>query len=167
MGFLPYNFYPASIYLGDTGALFLGFMIAVLSLQNLKNATFIGIVTPIIIVGLPIVDVISAIIRRIVNKRPITSADKMHLHHRLLHLGFTHKGAVLIIYSITLIFSFVALLMNYQSLEMNVFIIIILLIIVGFFVEIIGLVDPSNKPVLSILKKIKKITFTQGSPALQ
>ncbi len=157
IGFLPYNYYPASIYLGDTGALFLGFMIAVVSLQNLKSVTFVGVITPILIIGVPIMDVMFAIIRRIINKRPITSADKMHLHHRLLYLGFTHKGAVLIIYSIALLFSFVALLMNYQSLEVNMIIIIILMASVEFFIEFIELIGPSTKPILSILNKIKMI----------
>ena len=93
-GFFPYNFYPAKIFLGDTGALFLGFMIAVMSLQGLKNATFITVITPMVILGVPITDTVYAIIRRLLNKKPISSADKMHLHHRLLSLGFTHKGAV-------------------------------------------------------------------------
>ena len=88
LGFFPYNFHPATIFLGDTGALFLGFMISVVSLHNLKNVTFISVVTPMFILGVPITDTVFAIIRRKFNKQPISSADKMHLHHRLLSLGF-------------------------------------------------------------------------------
>ncbi|MGH2152890.1 undecaprenyl/decaprenyl-phosphate alpha-N-acetylglucosaminyl 1-phosphate transferase, partial [Enterococcus faecalis] len=69
-GFFPYNFYPAKIFLGDTGALFVGFMIAVMSLQGLKNATFITVITPMMILGVPITDTIYAIIRRLLNKKP-------------------------------------------------------------------------------------------------
>ena len=103
LGFLPRNFFPAKIFLGDTGALFLGFMIAVLSLQGLKNATFVSLITPLIILGVPITDTLFAIIRRTLNKQPISSADHMHLHHRLLSIGFTHRGAI---FSNDLCFSF-------------------------------------------------------------
>ena len=104
IGFFPYNFYPATIFLGDTGALFLGFMISVLSLQGLKNATFISVLTPMFILGVPITDTVYAMIRRKFNKQKISSADKMHLHHRLLSLGFSQRGTVLTIYDMALVF---------------------------------------------------------------
>ena len=97
MGFFPYNYHPAIIYLGDTGALFIGFMIGVLSLQGLKNATAVAILSPVIILGVPIVDTVVAIVRRKLSGRPAMEADKMHLHHRLLAMGFTHRGAVLVV----------------------------------------------------------------------
>ena len=70
MGFFPYNYHPAIIYLGDTGALFIGFMIGVLSLQGLKNATAVAILSPVIILGVPIVDTVVAIVRRKLSGRP-------------------------------------------------------------------------------------------------
>lgn len=100
LGFLKYNFHPAKIFMGDTGALFLGYIIAVLSLLGFKNVTMISLIVPIIILGVPISDTFFAIIRRIVNKQPISVADKSHLHHCLLDLGFTHKQTVLLIYAL-------------------------------------------------------------------
>ena len=88
-GFFPYNYHPAIIYLGDTGALFIGFMIAVLSLQGLKNATAVAVVTPMIILGVPITDTFLAIIRRTLSGQKFYTPDKHHLHHRLLSLGLT------------------------------------------------------------------------------
>lgn len=151
-GFFPYNFYPAKIFLGDTGALFLGFMIAVMSLQGLKNATFITVITPMIILGVPITDTVYAIIRRLMNKRPISSADKMHLHHRLLSLGFTHKGAVMTIYGLALVFSFVALLFSYASVLASVLLIVFSVIGLELFIEMIGLVGEGHQPLMYILR---------------
>ena len=91
LGFLLFNFYPAKIFLGDTGALFLGYIIAVMSLLGFKNVTLISFVIPVIILGVPISDTFFAIIRRLVNKQPLMAPDKSHLHHCLLNIGFTHR----------------------------------------------------------------------------
>lgn len=100
LGFLYYNFHPAKIFMGDTGALFLGYMIAVLSLLGFKNVTFVSFIVPIIILGVPISDTVFAIVRRIINKQPISMPDKSHLHHCLLRLGYTHRQTVLLIYAL-------------------------------------------------------------------
>ena len=161
VGFFPYNFYPATIFLGDTGALFLGFMISVLSLQGLKNATFITVVTPMLILVVPITDTVYDMIRRKFNKQKISSADKMHLHHRLLSLGFTHRGTVLTIYALAMVFSFIALLMNYASNTA----IILLIISTGFgielFIELIGLVGENRQPLMCALKFLGNRRFRQ------
>lgn len=73
LGFLPYNFHPAKIFLGDTGALYIGFMISVLSLKGLKNVTFVSLLVPILILGVPITDTVYAMIRRKLNKKYISS----------------------------------------------------------------------------------------------
>lgn len=162
IGFFPYNFYPATIFLGDTGALFLGFMISVLSLQGLKNATFISVLTPMFILGVPITDTVYAMIRRKFNKQKISSADKMHLHHRLLSLGFSHRGTVLTIYALALVFSFIALLMNYASNTA----IVLLIISTGFgielFIELIGLVGENRQPLMCALKFLGNRRFRQS-----
>ncbi|WP_348920690.1 glycosyltransferase family 4 protein [Enterococcus rotai] len=160
-GFFPYNFYPAKVFLGDTGALFLGFMIAVMSLQGLKNATFITVITPMIILGVPITDTVYAIIRRLMNKRPISSADKMHLHHRLLSLGFTHKGAVMTIYGLALVFSFVALLFSYASNVASILLIVFSAIGLELFIEMIGLVGENHQPLMYILRMFGNREFRQ------
>lgn len=161
VGFYPYNFYPATIYLGDTGALFLGFMIAVFSLQGLKNATFISVMTPMFILGVPITDTVYAIIRRFFNKQPISSPDKMHLHHRLLSLGFTHRGAVLTIYAMALVFSFIALLMNYASTWAILLLIVSTLIGMELFIELIGLVGENRQPLMCALKFLGNRSYRQ------
>ncbi|MHC5269062.1 glycosyltransferase family 4 protein [Enterococcus sp. LJL98] len=161
VGFYPYNFYPATIYLGDTGALFLGFMIAVFSLQGLKNATFISVMTPMFILGVPITDTVYAMIRRFFNKQPISSPDKMHLHHRLLSLGFTHRGAVLTIYAMALVFSFIALLMNYASMWATILLIVTTIIGMELFIELIGLVGENRQPLMGLLKFIGNRSYRQ------
>ena len=103
-GFLPYNFNPAKLFMGDTGALFLGFMLSTVSVQGLfKGYAVISIAAPILILGLPIFDTTSAIIRRLKNHQPIMSPDRGHLHHRLVDAGFSQKQAVSIIYILCLI----------------------------------------------------------------
>lgn len=162
VGFFPYNFYPATIYLGDTGALFLGYMISILSLQGLKNATFITILTPMFILGVPITDTVYAMIRRKFNKQKISSADKMHLHHRLLSLGFTHRGAVLTIYALALVFSFIALLMNYASLPATILLIVSTAFGLELFIELIGLVGENRQPLMRTLKFLGNRSYRQN-----
>ena len=161
VGFFPYNFHPATIFLGDTGALFLGFMIAVVSLQGLKNATFISVLTPMFILGVPITDTVYAMIRRRINNQPISSADKMHLHHRLLSLGFTHRGAVLTIYAMAMVFSFIALLMNYASTWAIILLIISTTFGLELFIELIGLVGENRQPLMRSLKFIGNRSYRQ------
>lgn len=153
IGFLPWNFNPAKIYLGDTGALFLGFMIAVMSLQSLKEVTFITLVIPITILGIPITDTLYAILRRKINKKPISEADKFHIHHRFVALGFSHKQAVLIIYSIATIFSLIALIYSVSSIWGAIILTISLVIGIEIFVEIIGLFGENRKPFIRWLRK--------------
>lgn len=99
MGFLPYNFNPAKIFMGDTGSLFLGFILGAISISGtLKTATAITFMAPILALGLPIFDTTFAIFRRAINKRPIMEPDKEHLHHRLLHIGLGQKRAVFSLY---------------------------------------------------------------------
>lgn len=103
-GFLPYNFNPAKLFMGDTGSLFLGFVLSSISVQGLfKGYAVISIAAPILILGLPIFDTASAIIRRLKNHQPIMSPDRGHLHHRLVDAGFSQKQAVSIIYVLCLI----------------------------------------------------------------
>ncbi|WP_010580287.1 glycosyltransferase family 4 protein [Liquorilactobacillus vini] len=156
-GFLPYNFHPAKIYLGDTGALFIGFMIAVFSLYGLKNATFITIVIPVIILGVPITDTVYAILRRILNKKPISQADKHHLHHRLMEIGLSHTQTVLVIYGIALIFSFIALLYPFSNVLGSVLLTVATLFGLELFVESIGLVGSQRRPLINWIGRLFKI----------
>ncbi len=111
-GFLPYNLNPAKIFMGDTGSLFLGFILAATSIDgSIKGATFIVFAAPIMALGVPIFDTSFAILRRMINKRPIMEADKGHLHHRFLKLGFDQKTAVMMMYLISALFGVSAILL--------------------------------------------------------
>jgi UDP-GlcNAc:undecaprenyl-phosphate GlcNAc-1-phosphate transferase len=113
LGFLPYNFNPAKIFMGDTGALFLGYMLAVISILGvMKIVTSATIIIMILVLGIPLFDTSFAIIRRIRNKKPIMEADKGHVHHRLLDKGFTQRQTVLILYIVSIIFGAAAIFLS-------------------------------------------------------
>lgn len=161
-GFFPYNYHPAIIYLGDTGALFIGFMIGVLSLQGLKNSTAVSVITPVIILGVPILDTTVAIIRRKLSGRPATEADKMHLHHRLLAMGFTHRGAVLVVYGIAILFSLIALVLNVSSRVGGVLLIIGLAFALEVFIEGLEIWGVGRTPLFNTLKFIGNSDYRQA-----
>ncbi len=101
-GFLPHNFNPAKIFMGDTGSLFLGFTLSAISIQGaLKSATTVALLVPIVALGLPIADTALSIVRRVRAGRSIGQADKGHIHHRLLDLGLSQKKAVLLMWAVT------------------------------------------------------------------
>lgn len=105
IGFLPYNFHPASIFMGDAGAMYLGLALAVLSVQGLvKSAVFMSVLAPIFALMVPISDTAFAIIRRKISGQPVSQADHDHLHHRLLELGMGQRKAVLSIYLVSVVF---------------------------------------------------------------
>jgi UDP-GlcNAc:undecaprenyl-phosphate GlcNAc-1-phosphate transferase len=102
LGFLPYNFNPARVYLGDGGAMLLGFLLAAISTEGaLKGAATIGISVPILILVVPVTDLLCAVVRRMQKGVPIYQADKSHFHHRLLDLGFSQRQVVYVAYLIT------------------------------------------------------------------
>lgn len=112
LAFLRYNFFPAKIFLGDSGSMFLGFMVAVLAVYGLlKGVTMYTFIVPIMALGVPIFDTCFAVFRRCLAHKPIFQADKKHLHHRLLSRGLSHPQAVLVMYFISLFFSVSALWM--------------------------------------------------------
>ena len=136
LGFLPYNFNPASIFLGDTGSQLIGFLIASISMVGtLKYATVFTIAVPILAIGIPILDTAFAMIRRKLNGRSMFSADKGHLHHRLLKLGLSQRKAVSIMYLINGGLSIIAVIA--MELETNIAYIlfamtILIIIIIGW-----------------------------------
>jgi len=158
-GFMKYNFHPAKIFMGDSGALFLGFCIAMLSLYSFKQVTLVSLVIPLLIIGVPLSDTLFAIIRRLVNHKPIWVADKGHLHHRLQDIGFSHRKTVLVIWGIAAIFGALAIvqgaLISYKGanwITFAVLLIIIFLLQVG--AEFIGIVDKSQKPILTFINRL-------------
>ena len=105
LGFLCHNFNPAKIFMGDSGSMFLGYMIAVIALLGFKNVTLTTLLAPICLLAIPIMDTLFAIIRRIINKKPIDEPDREHLHHQLLNLHLSHRNTVLVIYLIDILFA--------------------------------------------------------------
>ena len=113
IGFLFYNFPPAKIFLGDSGALFLGGMLATISVQGaVKSAATFTLAIPILILGVPILDTFFAIIRRSKNHLPVSSPDKGHFHHRLLERGYSQRGVVVLFYLISAILGVIAIIVN-------------------------------------------------------
>lgn len=155
LGFLVYNFHPAKIFMGDTGALFLGYMIAVLSLLGFKNITMISLIIPIIILGVPISDTFYAILRRLVNKKPLSSPDKSHLHHCLLSSGFSHRQTVLLIYAMAAFFGLAAIIISQAKLVGSIVLIIVLVIAIELIAEKIGLVGKNYRPLLKFFSDVR------------
>ena len=113
IGFLPYNFSPAKTFMGDGGALYLGYMIAILSvISPLKRATMVGAVIPMLVLAVPIFDTVFAMVRRMFRHESIMKADRGHLHHHLMAAGFGQRRSVLIIYGIVGIMGIVAVLIS-------------------------------------------------------
>ena len=110
LGFLIHNFPPARIFMGDSGSLFLGFMISVIALVSYKVATLTSLIIPIVILAIPIFDTALAILRRLLKKESIGTPDKEHFHHQLLKLKFSNRISIIIIYAISIIFSIVSIL---------------------------------------------------------
>ena len=110
LGFLVYNFYPASIFAGDCGSNFMGFMVAIIALLGFKNVTMTSLIIPILILAIPILDTLFAIIRRALKGESPFKGDKLHLHHQLLNRNFSVKQAVLTIYGIDALFAFSSIL---------------------------------------------------------
>lgn len=154
LGFLPYNFHPAKIFMGDTGAYFLGYIISILALLGFKNVTMFSLVVPIVILAVPISDTLFAIVRRLVNKKPLSAPDKSHLHHCLLRFGFSHRETVVLIYGMSALFALAAIVLSLSTLWGSCLIITCVMITIEIVVEIVGLVNSNYKPLLKFYKRI-------------
>jgi UDP-GlcNAc:undecaprenyl-phosphate/decaprenyl-phosphate GlcNAc-1-phosphate transferase len=116
LGFLRYNFNPATIFLGDSGSLFLGFMLSAVSLVGAtKGTTAVAVAIPIVAFGLPLLDTLLSVVRRFLSGQPLFRADREHIHHKLLKRGLTHKQAVIMLYGVSAFLGLVSLLMLYPG----------------------------------------------------
>ena len=131
LGFLVHNFPPAKIFMGDSGSLFLGFMIAVSALMSFKVATLTSLIIPLVILAIPIFDTALAIFRRLLKGENIGAPDKEHFHHQLLKLRFTPAMSVLVIYLINILFSSVSIFytMGHVKEAMIVYLFLMLLLL--------------------------------------
>ncbi len=111
-GFLPYNFNPAKIFMGDSGSTFLGFVLACISIEGVFKAyAVVSFAVPLLVMALPLFDTTVAILRRIKNKKPIMAPDRGHLHHKLIDMGFSQKQAVGILYAISAFLGITAIIL--------------------------------------------------------
>lgn len=135
IGFLPYNFSPAKTFMGDGGALYLGYMIAVLSvISPLKRATVVGAIIPMLVLAVPIFDTVFAMIRRVFRHESIMKADRGHLHHHLMAAGFGQRRSVLIMYGIVGIMGIVAVLISRDLYKDAFFLFTIALLYLGIII---------------------------------
>ena len=134
LGFLVHNFYPASIFMGDSGSMFLGFIIAVIALLGFKNVTMTSLIIPLLILAIPILDTLFAILRRSLKGESISTPDKFHIHHQFLNRNFSQRTTVLIIYLIDILFAFASIVYFLKDRILGYVIYGILLFIVLIFV---------------------------------
>ncbi len=155
-GFLPYNFNPAKIFMGDTGATFLGFILAIISIEGtMKSVTALAVAIPILVLGLPIFDTMFAIFRRILHGKPIGEPDRGHLHHRLLDMGLSHRMAVIILYIVSGALGLVSIALVDKGLLPS----IILLIIIVMF----GIGGARNLKEITLVPEDKRMKQTENT----
>ncbi len=154
LGFLPYNFHPASIFVGDCGAQFMGFTLACISLLGFKTTALITLGLPILILFIPISDTLIAIVRRKLKGQKFTQADRGHLHHILMiKLKLGHRRTVLILYLVTAMFAAAAIL-TYFNPRKGYILIAVFLVFADLFIEYTGMINPHFHPVLSVVNKL-------------
>ena len=116
LGFLRFNFNPATIFLGDSGSLFIGFMLSALALAGAQKApTFVAVAIPVVSFGLPILETLLSVLRRLIGGRPIFTADREHIHHKLLQMGFSHRQVVIVLYAVSAMFAMLSLFLLWPT----------------------------------------------------
>jgi len=116
LGFLRFNFNPATIFLGDSGSLFIGFLLSALALSGAQKApTIVAVAIPIVSFGLPILETVLSVIRRLISGRPIFTADREHIHHKLLQHGMTHRQVVILLYGVSAVFAMLSLFLLWPT----------------------------------------------------
>jgi UDP-GlcNAc:undecaprenyl-phosphate GlcNAc-1-phosphate transferase len=116
LGFLRYNFNPATIFLGDCGSLFIGFMLSALALSGAQKApTIIAVAIPVVSFGLPILETSLSVLRRFISGRPVFTADREHIHHKLLQRGMSHRQVVILLYGVSAMFALLSLFLLWPT----------------------------------------------------
>lgn len=156
LGFLVYNFHPAKIFMGDSGSMFLGYIIAVISLLGFKNVTLTSFLVPILILAIPILDTFFAIVRRLLKKESFAKPDKEHFHHQILKMSGNQVKTVLIIYLIQILFSSASIVYVLRNPKLGQIIYVILLIIILWIVLTTNIVFDRKKLKENLIKKIHK-----------
>lgn len=152
LGFLVHNFYPAKIFAGQC-SMFMGFMISIICLLGFKGTALTSLFVPIAILGLPILDTLFAIIRRMLKGQPIFSADRCHFHHQLLGMNFSQRTTVIIIYFINILFALTSIFYVLKDPVAATIIYVILTVIVVWFVCYTNIITEKTPPKLKDIKK--------------
>jgi len=116
LGFLRFNFNPATIFLGDSGSLFIGFLLSAIALAGAQKApTIVAVAIPVVSFGLPILETSLSILRRLISGRPVFTADREHIHHKLLQHGLTHRQVVIVLYAVSAVFAMLSLFLLWPT----------------------------------------------------
>ena len=145
LGFLLYNFHPAKIFMGDSGSMFLGYIISIISLLGFKNVTLTSFIVPVLILAIPILDTLFAIIRRLLKGQSFAKADKEHFHHQILRMAGNQTKTVLIIYLIQILFSAASIVYVLGSPSLGKIIYAVLFIIIIWLVATTNIVFDRKK----------------------
>ena len=156
LGFLVHNFHPATIFAGDSGSMFMGFIIAVVALLGFKNVTLTSLIIPLFILAIPICDTVFAIIRRLLKGESISTPDKFHIHHQLLNRNFSQTETVLIIYLVDLLFAAASIVYFLKDRILGYIIYGILLVIVSIFIMKTNVIFEHKDRIIFKVKKNKK-----------
>lgn len=163
LGFLVHNFHPAKIFMGDTGSLFLGFSVSVLSLLGYKNAAFVSFIVPIVMLSVPIFDTIWAIIRRTLNGQSPFKPDRGHVHHQLLNKNLGHVKSVLVLYGIAALFSLTAILYTMTSKFYGLVMLVIAILVIELVFNTTGLLRRKTQDEeKQLVQKDKKEDISMG-----
>ncbi|MFR9255036.1 MAG: MraY family glycosyltransferase [Merdibacter sp.] len=152
LGFLVYNAHPASIFMGDCGALFLGFIISAISLLGFKSSTIMTLALPLLLLALPIIDTLSAILRRTLKGHKFSEADKSHIHHLLMN-KFGHKNTVIIMCIVTALFGLTAYVYMINK-GIGLISLFVIMLAVDLFIEGSGMISDKYHPILSVSRRI-------------
>ncbi len=155
LGFLIFNFNPASIFMGDTGSMFLGYVLAVSSVvTSTKSGTAVAMLVPVISLGLPIMDTLLSMVRRALIGRPMFSADKEHIHHRLMsRLELSHRNAVLVLYALCCLFGLTALGLAYANSAQTAMLLAGVAVVVVVLMRKLGYLSPKRAQGISTVRR--------------
>ena len=139
LGFLKYNFNPATIFLGDSGSLFIGFTLSALALVGGgKTPTLVAVSVPVVSFGLPILDTVISVVRRFLSGRPLFSADRQHIHHKLMDRGYSQRQVVILLYGVSAVCGFLGLFLLFPGQQAVAVVFLIIVVGIWFGVQYLG-----------------------------
>jgi UDP-GlcNAc:undecaprenyl-phosphate GlcNAc-1-phosphate transferase len=172
LGFLPHNFHPARLFMGDSGSLFLGYVLAVTSIYGAshKASTALALLGPILILGLPILDTSLAILRRTLRGQPVFDGDREHLHHRMLSLGLSQRRSVVLLWGVAAAFTLAGLLATSEQGRPTAIVLLCLLAMLVVFERRLGLLrggaaaERTMHPAAEAAREMRRLLAQAGDP---